>query len=252
MSDCSDEKLFASPLKLFLKNLFRRRKQFPKSYEFEEIYNHIGYEPAQSEDNYIRALTHSSFTKKSTEKNERLEFLGDAVISFVIAECLFHQLEDKDEGVLTKARASIVNRKNLNKIGTEIGIPKYLRHKLSDKQLTESPDIIGNAFEAFIGAFFLDYGMHESEILVANLLMKDFHAETFHNTISDYKSYMLEWIQARKKTISFTHSSVPDANGIFTVVLKIDGEEIATGFGKNKKESEQDVCIKAVQILKLD
>ena len=74
---------------LFLKNLFRRRKQFYISYEFEEIYNYIGYEPAQSEENYIKALTHSSFTKKSTEKNERLEFLGDAVISFVVAEVLY-------------------------------------------------------------------------------------------------------------------------------------------------------------------
>ncbi|MBK6274677.1 MAG: hypothetical protein IPF58_08220 [Saprospirales bacterium] len=62
-------------------------------------------------ENYIKALTHSSFTKKSTEKNERLEFLGDAVISFVVAEVLYHQLVGKDEGVLTKARASIVNRK---------------------------------------------------------------------------------------------------------------------------------------------
>ena len=236
----------------FLKNLFRRKKQFYINYEFEEIYNYIGYEPAQSEENYIKALTHSSFTKKSTEKNERLEFLGDAVISFVVAEVLYHQLEGKDEGVLTKARASIVNRKNLNKVGTEIGIPKYLRHKLSDKQLAESPDIIGNAFEAWIGAFFLDYGMHESEILVGKLLMNDFHAETFHNTISDYKSYMLEWAQARKKTVLFAHNTTPDTQGIFTVVLKIDGEEIATGFGKNKKESEQDVCIKAVQVLKLD
>lgn len=235
----------------FLKNLFRRKKIFETVYEFDEIYNYINYEPAQSEENYIKALTHSSFTKKSSEKNERLEFLGDAVISFVIAEALYHQLEGKDEGVLTKARASIVNRKNLNKIGIEIGIPKYVRHKLSEKQIQESPDIIGNAFEAFIGAFFLDYGMHESEILVGKLLMKDFHPETFHNTISDYKSFVLEWIQARKKTILFLHNNTPDANGIFTVVLKIDGEEIAKGYGKNKKESEQDVCIKAVQILNL-
>ncbi|MFN8284762.1 MAG: ribonuclease III [Chitinophagales bacterium] len=236
----------------FLQNLFKRNKQPSAIYGFVEIYNHIGYYPKHSEENYIKALTHSSYTKKATEKNERLEFLGDAVISFVVAEVLFQRLEGKDEGVLTKARASIVNRKNLNKIGTEIGIPKYVRHKLSDKQMLESPDIIGNAFEAFIGAFFLDYGMHESEVLVSNLLMKDFHPETFHNTISDYKSFMLEWIQARKKTILFSHNSTPDANGVFTVVLKIDGEDIATGSGKNKKEAEQDVCIKAVQLLKLE
>ena len=82
--------------------------------------------------------------------------------------------------------------------------------------------------------------------------MKDFHAETFHTTISDYKSFLMEWIQSKKKTISFTHSTIPDANGLFTVSVKIDDEEIATASGKNKKESEQNVSMKAVRILKLE
>src|SRR3954463_12180633 len=108
----------------FFRKLFSRKKLTQK-YAFPELYEKINYYPISSEENYIRALTHSSFTKKLEEKNERLEFLGDAVINFSVAEALFYRLEGKNEGTLTKARATIVNRKNLNRVGIEIGIPKY-------------------------------------------------------------------------------------------------------------------------------
>jgi ribonuclease-3 len=232
-----------------VRNFFRRKKK--QEFVFEELYANIGYYPVKSEENYIRALTHSSFTKKLEEKNERLEFLGDAVISFTVAEALFHTLQGKDEGTLTKARATIVNRKNLNKVGLEIGIPKYLRHKLSDRQLEEAPDIIGNAFEALIGAFFLEYGMHDTELLVGKVLMKHFDAENFHKNISDPKSHLIEWMQARKKVFSFVHKN-PAESGKFTVSLLIDGEEKASGTGKNKKEAEQNACLKAIKMLELE
>lgn len=208
--------------------------------------------PVQFEDNYIRALTHSSYTKKIEEKNERLEFLGDAVINFCVAEILYFRMEGKDEGTLTKARASIVNRKNLNRIGIEIGIPKYLRHKLSDKQLEEAPDMIGNAFEALMGAFFLDYGMHDMEILIGKLLMQDFDAQNFHKCISDHKSYLFEWVQSKKKRINFIHHTAPNEAGLFSVTLQIDEETRATGLGRNKKEAEQDACMNAIKELELD
>jgi ribonuclease-3 len=236
----------------FFRKLFFRAKQKEKQFLFTDIYEHVNIYPVETEDHYIRALTHSSFTKKMEEKNERLEFLGDAVINFCVAEALYYRMVGKDEGTLTKARASIVNRKNLNKVGIEIGIPKYLRHKLSDKQLDEAPDIIGNAFEALIGAFFLDYGMHDMENLIGQLLMKDFDAENFHKKISDSKSYLIEWIQSKKKQIAFVHHTAPNETGLFAVTLKIDGEERSTGTGKNKKEAEQDACMNAIKILELD
>jgi len=208
--------------------------------------------PAQFEENYIRALTHSSFTKKIEEKNERLEFLGDAVINFCVAEILFFRMEGKDEGTMTKARASIVNRKNLNRVGVEIGIPKYLRHKLSDKQMDEAPDMIGNAFEALIGAYFLDYGMHDMEILIAELLLKDFDAMNFHKNITDYKSYLFEWVQSKKKRIQFLHHTAPTDGTLFSVTLQIDDEFCSTGIGRNKKEAEQQACMNAIEALKLD
>lgn len=236
----------------FFKKLF-----FPKQYKeskflFKDIYEHVQVYPLQLEDNYICALTHSSYTKKIEEKNERLEFLGDAVINFCVAEILYFRMNGKDEGTLTKARASIVNRKNLNRIGIEIGIPKYLRHKLSSKQFDEASDIIGNAFEALIGAYYLDYGMHDMEILIDKLLMQNFDAKNFHKSISDHKSYLFEWTQAKKKRLQFIHETVPTDNSMFTVILQIDEVEYATGIGKNKKEAEQDACVNAIKKLELD
>ncbi len=236
----------------FFKKIFFPKKYNKAQFLFVDIYEQVKIYPLNSEENYIRALTHSSFTKKIEEKNERLEFLGDAVINFCVAEGLYYKMEGKDEGTLTKARASIVNRKNLNRIGIEIGIPKYLRHKLSDKQLEEAPDIIGNAFEALMGAYFLDYGMHDSEIFVGQLLMKDFDVENFHKNISDPKSFLLEWVQSKKKQIYFEHLTAPNSIGLFSVTLRIDGEDKANGTGKNKKEAEQDACWSAIKSLELD
>lgn len=235
----------------FFRKLFGARRK-ETTYAFADLYERIGYYPVNSEEFYICALTHSSYTKKPEEKNERLEFLGDAFINFAIAESLYHRLQGVNEGMLTKARASIVNRKNLNRVGVEIGIAQYLRHKLSDKQLEEAPDIIGNAFEALIGAYYLDYGQHDTEILVGQLLMKDFDAENFHKNISDPKSYLIEWIQGKKKTFAFEHLSANGENGTFTVVLKIDGEAVASGTGKNKKEAEQEASLRAIKKLELE
>jgi ribonuclease-3 len=235
----------------FLRNLFFPKNKRLQHFEFADLYQKIGYYPITSESNYMRALTHSSFTKKMEEKNERLEFLGDAVINFAVAESLYHMLEGKNEGTLTKARATIVNRKNLNRVGIEIGISKYLRHKLSDKQLEEAPDIIGNAFEALVGAFFLEYGMKETERMVGKLLMDSFDADNFHKNISDPKSYLIEWMQGKKKVFAFEHMTTGE-NGTFSVALKIDGEVRSNGVGKNKKEAEQDACMNAIKVMELD
>ncbi|HQO30572.1 MAG TPA: ribonuclease III [Chitinophagales bacterium] len=236
----------------FLRNLFPFKKQATPSYEFVRIYENLGLYPRADEQNYIQALTHSSFTKKLEERNERLEFLGDAVINFAVAEMLYYQLPGKDEGTLTKARASIVNRKNLNKKGMEIGIPEFLRHKLTDKQLEDAPDIIGNAFEALIGAYFLDYGMQKTGDMVLQLLLKDFDPATFNKHSYDPKSFLIEWVQARKKSIAFDHNMSQNEAGVFFVSLKIDGEERATGTGKNKKEAEHQACARAVKAMELN
>jgi ribonuclease-3 len=236
----------------FFKKIFFPKQYRISQYLLKDIYDYVQMYPIQNENNFIRALTHSSFTKKIGDKNERLEFLGDAVINFCVAEILYYRMTGKDEGTLTKARASIVNRKNLNKVGVQIGIPKYLRHKLSDKQLDEAPDIIGNAFEALIGAYFLDYGMHDMQLLIDKLLFQHFDAQNFHKSITDHKSYLFEWVQSKKKRIQFIHHTSPTENGLFTVTLQIDDVIYANGIGRNKKEAEQDACVNAIKKLELE
>jgi len=241
---------FAAMFKFFRK-LFSKKAPTYRTYEFQEIYDKIGFEPINSEDEYIKALTHSSFTKSYNERNERLEFLGDSVLNFVVAYSLYHSMPNKDEGMLSKARAHIVNRKNLNRIGTEIGIKKYLRHKLTAKQIEEAPDIVGNAFEAFIGAFYNEYGLHETETLLAGLLFADFDAQNFHTQITDFKSYFLEWCQAKKKSPFFEHTSNRKAENLFEVNLFLDNTFIASAVGKNKKEAEINACKLAIEQLNL-
>lgn len=234
----------------FLKKIFRKKTP-AKQYKLKGIYETLHLYPLHSEENYIKALTHSSFTKKNEQKNERLEFLGDAVINFCVAQRLYFQMEKKDEGILTKARSSIVSRKNLNKIGNEIGIKSYLKHKLSAKQLEEAQDIIGNAFEALIGAYYLEYGMLKMEEILCSLIMKDFDAANFHTTIFDPKSYLMEWSQAQKKQLQFIHSNNELDSSLFEVALIVDGETIANGTGKNKKEAEVIACVAAIKQLSL-
>lgn len=235
----------------FIRKLFRSSP--PKIFIFSPIYERLQLYPKSSEDNYIKAFTHSSYTKKKEEKNERLEFLGDSVIHLFVAEFLFKLTEKKDEGILTKARASIVNRKNLNKIGWDIGMDKYLRHKLSHTQFLLAKDILGNAFEALIGAYYLDYGMEKVSALLEQLLLKDFDMQQFQKSITDPKSYLLEWAQSQKKHVSFLHSmEVIENNEVFSVCLKINGEEKAIGKGKNKKEAEVDACTSAIKALELN
>jgi ribonuclease III len=234
----------------FLKQFFQKHK--PAKYQFRALYESLEMYPVRSEKLYIQALTHSSYTKKLDERNERLEFLGDAVINFAVAESLYHLLPGKDEGTLTKARATIVNRKKLNSIGIAIGLPGLLRHKLNARQLTEAPDIMGNAFEALIGAYFMEYGMHDTQNLVGRLLLKDFDPHTYDQFIFDNKSFLIEWAQAQRKQVQFSHAGSGQAVGIFEATLLLDGEEISKGTGRNKKDAEQEACKVAVQLLGLE
>lgn len=210
------------------------------------MYEKLGIYPLGEEKLYIQALTHSSYIKNLDERNERLEFLGDAVINFCVAESLYHILPGRDEGTLTKVRATIVNRKKLNQVGIEIGLPPLIRHKLNDRQLNEAPDVVGNAFEALIGAYYLEYGMHDTGNLVIRLLLRDFDPETFHRQITDYKSFLIEWAQAQRKQVQFTHAGTNRAEGIFEATLLLDGEAVSQGYGRNKKDSEQEACKLAI------
>lgn len=237
----------------FLKRFFGRyQKQSKLNFIFKELYDIIGFYPKVDEQNYIKALTHSSYSKKLDDKNERLEFLGDAVINYIVAEYLFHQLTNRDEGTLTKYRSYIVNRKQLNRVGLKIGLHVYIRHKFNTKNYYEkSPDIIGNALEALIGAYFLDYGIAITQQIIEKIILNQIELYQLETEIFDYKSSLFEWTQAEKKTLRFHHSSKETHSNLFCVQLYINEEFTTEACGKNKKEAEYLAAKSAVEQLNI-
>lgn len=238
----------------FLKNIWKNKvTNNPKNivFEFQSLYDKIGFFPRNDEQIYIKSLTHSSYNKKTYNKNERLEFLGDALISFVIAEILYEKFEDKNEGLLTRLRAKIVNRKYLNNIGFELQLHHFLKHKLQKDFYKNSPDIIGNAFEALIGAYYVDLGFEDAKKVVKKLLLSNIDYDELLAQSKDKKSYLYEWCQIEKKQLFFKHININNSRNDFHVKIYIDEKYISEGVGKTKKEAEQDASSNACLNLKI-
>lgn len=237
----------------YLKKLFSKNKEIVPStkkvaFQFETLYKAIGFYPKTSEENYIKALTHASFTKKVNEKNERLEFLGDAALNFLVTEFLYEQFAKKNEGDLSKFRSKIVSRSMLNQIGLKLNLHNYLRHKLAPNFHEISPDIAGNTFEALIGAFYLDYGINDLKPILQQLLFKQIDIHTLETEIKDYKSFLFEWAQAEKKQLKLKLQDKATNSNEFIVHIYIDNNFVAKGVGKSKKEAEKDACYNACNL----
>lgn len=237
----------------FFKHIFKKKdigqKKANIKYKYEKLYEKIGYYPKNEELIYIKALTHSSYNKKIYEKNERLEFLGDAVLSFIVAEILYEKFEEKNEGMLTRLRSNVVNRKYLNEIGFKLELHQYLKHKLHTDFYITSPDIIGNTFEALIGAYYVDWGIDITKKIVHQLLIQNIDFDSISAQAKDRKSYLFEWCQMEKKSIFIKHISKQDSTHTFDVEIYIDGSLISSGGGKNKKEAELEACTQACTAL---
>ncbi|MCB9034469.1 MAG: ribonuclease III [Chitinophagales bacterium] len=236
----------------WIKRFFRSRSYYNKDYKYYKLYEKIGVFPKHDEKVYIRALTHSSFTRKTSERNERLEFLGDAVLGMVIAEFIFHLLQEENEGLLTKIRSNLVNRKKLNAIGFELKLHQHLRSSLKKHQFKQSPDILGNAFEALIGAYYLDHGIDAVKQIAQKFLITSFDFDNYDSMIFDTKSFLLEWCQSEKKQIQFIHIANDGTIEYFNVDLLIDNEKVCNGNGKSKKDAEFDACKKAIELLNIN
>lgn len=199
----------------------------------------LGYTPAD-ESLYVLALTHRS--KQSTESNERLEYLGDAVISLVVGEALYSMYPEEDEGFLTRARSKAVCRDNLNTVAVRLHLNEHI---LSLNSNNNSHDVYGNAFEAIVGAIYLDAGYEEAKKFICRHLVGK-NGAYLTKTITrevDFKSRLLEWGQANKKQISFVelgdnYDSKTDMHN-FVFSVQIDGVERAQGAGNTKLEAQQ-------------
>ena len=190
---------------------------------------------------YLQAITHSSYKNKYPElkDNERLEYLGDAFISLIVAQYLFELLPNEQEGILTQLRAKIVSRDNLNKLGKKIHLDNHL---LYQKSKNTYKSLIGNAFEALFGAILLDCGYNAAKkIFINQVLNKWIDLEEIKTENRDFKSELLIHFQKQKEIIHFNVKErlKTNKNVRFEASIKLNDKVIGVGLGPSKKEAEQ-------------
>ncbi|MBS0009926.1 MAG: ribonuclease III [Bacteroidales bacterium] len=212
----------------------------------------LGFSPSGS-GVYETAFIHRSATFEAPDgngiNNERLEYLGDAILDAVLSEYLFRNYPEASEGELTKLRSRLVNRNTLNQLARSMNIDKLIISHISNN--LSSGNIYGDALEALIGAIFIDKGYSRTrKFILRHILSKHIDLDSVINTETDYKSMVFEWAQKLQKQISFNYHEEYDFNDkkyIFTTVLRIDHEIFGEGTGTNKKEAEQKASLMAVK-----
>ncbi len=184
--------------------------------------------------------------------NERLEYLGDAVLDAILSDYLFGKFPDATEGFMTKIRSRIVNRDLLNQLAVSMGLNNILISNISSVQPTRN--LYGDALEALIGSVFLDKGFRKTKkFFIGNVLNKYLDLEVIINTDTDYKSLVFEWVQKHKSNLIFTYNEEYDfklKKSVFSTTLIIDREELGEGHGSSKKEAEQEAASQAWEKLK--
>ena len=191
------------------------------------------------------ALTHSSYANEhKLRDNERLEFLGDSVLSVVISEHIFKKLMDVKEGDLSKYRSVLVCENSLANLARKISLPDYIMLGNGEKASggSQRPSILSDAFEALVAAIFLDAGMKFVKQWILNLMHGDIDYVLSGKGYGDYKSMLQEKVQKGDKgkvTYELIGTSGAEHNKSFSVEALIDGEVMARGRGRTKKEAEQ-------------
>ena len=169
--------------------------------------------------------------------NERLEYLGDAVLDAILSDFLFEKFPDANEGFLTKIRSRIVNRDVLNQLAVSMGINNILISNISSVHPTKN--LYGDAFEALIGSVFLDKGFKKTKkLFIKNVLNKYLDLNAIVKTDTDYKSLVFEWVQKHKSNLIFTYNEEYDFNlkkSVFSTTLFIDKQELGEGTWLFKK-----------------
>lgn len=207
---------------------------------------------------YALALRHKSVAKELQEgvknSNERLEYLGDAILSAIVADYLFKIFPYKDEGFLTKMRSKMVSRAQLNKLAIKLGISEIIR-ATKDKG-SQPKSLNGDAFEAVVGAIYLDKGYEFTKKIVINRIYKAYvDLDLLEKTETNFKSKLIEWSQKEKKKIEFRHSKEVFSNSkktLHIVELFIDDEMVAISKDYSIKGAEQIVSEKAFQKIELE
>ncbi len=203
------------------------------------------------------ALIHSSYANEirgNTRSNERLEFLGDSVLSVIVADHIYHKYPTMPEGELTKLRASLVCEKSLCALSRELGIGEFLLlGRGEDKNGGRERDsILADAFESVLAAIYLDGGMDAAKNHILNTVLRDFEHHIEDDTFKDYKTVLQEIIQRNpEESVSYIliDEKGPDHDKIFTVEVHLNSNVIGKGCGKSKKQAEQMAACQALKLM---
>ncbi len=234
----------------FLKNFFEqdlKRKEFKK-----QLNNVLGFTPGDVS-LYKTALSHRSVREGADENNERLEFLGDAVLSSIIAHYLFRKYPYKGEGFLTEMRSKMVNRQKLNEIALKMGLKKITFYNKFDNALKIS-QIFGNTLEALIGAVFLDKGYKKTQRWVEEyIILPHLFTDDLEGVEINIKNKLYGWANKNGKSLEFETLEEKFENGrrLFTIGATVDGELVSQAKGYNKKDASQIAAQMAVEKLGL-
>ena len=207
---------------------------------------------------YRLAFRHKSVAqnlkKGIKNSNERLEFLGDAVLGSVVAEVLFKLYPYEDEGFLTELRSKIVNRVNLNQLARKLGFEQLIQYDNRLVNSTRQSSLLGDAFEALVGAVYLDKGYDFTRNFLINHIIKShIDIQKLEQTETNFKSKLIEWCQRHGKDITFEliENKEGESNKLFTVQVLIEGEIMGSGKEFNKKTAEKLAAEKACESLSI-
>jgi len=188
---------------------------------------------------FFHKSMNNSEVRSKANNNERLEYLGDSVLSTIVAEYLYKKYPGRDEGFLTKMRSKIVKRKTLNKVAERMGLDIILSRYTQGKM---SYSMLGNAFEALIGALYIEYGYDKTKnYVIAKILMKYLDVHELERSDDNYKSQLLEWGQKEGRQIAYKliNKYKLDKRDRFKIAVFLDGEEVCRAEDFNKKSAEQ-------------
>jgi len=203
---------------------------------------------------YKLATLHSSRSKEKNgfrESNERLEYLGDAILGAAVADYLFKKYPFKDEGFLTEIRSRIVNRESLNNLAKKVGVASIVQFDSKNVQLQKV--ILGNTLEALVGAIYLDKGyLRTKKFVIDKLIQPYFDREVVVNSNSNHKSKVIEWAQRQGKEIRFDVEEIKKGRSReFSAQVFLGDEAFGQGFGLTKKKAEQDAAEKTCLLLNI-
>ena len=220
--------------------------------DFKDLENKLSYS-FKDKQLIIEALTHKS--DKKPFNNERLEFLGDAVLDLIVGEYLFYKFPNENEGTLSKIRASLVNERGFTMLAKEINLGKYIYLSLAEENNKgrEKSSLLSNAFEAIIGAIYLEAGLFVAKEITINLLEKCHQKIDLDSLSKDYKTALQELTQAIygvTPNYQLLKASGPDHKKEFVIAILLNNQILAKAKGKSKKEAQQKAAQKALEELK--